>query len=319
MDYDKVALALKELLGQYERISLISHKRADGDTLGSAIALYNILKNRGKKVELCCIDKNLPPQYSFLNGFERFKQRIDYGESLIVTLDCADVSRVGFDIAQRVVVNIDHHKSNTRFGDLNIVDVDVATAAVLYRVIKRDFAICKEAAIAFYTALLSDSQNFTTTLTDARSFCMAQELIELGINPAQVAARVNKHKSLASLRLLSKAIDSLELHRDAKVAFMFLDKETLKAAGGSYSDVEGIVEYALSLATVEIAAIFVELGDIVKVSLRSKEFDISTIALFFGGGGHKNAAGFEVKDAKIREISSATLEKIKEKMEHETR
>lgn len=316
MDYTKAALAFKELLNQYERVSIISHKRPDGDTIGSAIALYHTLKNEGKKVELCCIDKDFPPQYRFLNGFERFKKSIDYSDSLIVTLDCADISRAGFDISHKDIVNIDHHKSNSGFGTLNVVSVDAATAVVLYKLIKSDFALTKEIATALYTALLSDSQNFTTTLVSAQSFRVALDLIEFGADPVQIAIKVNKYKSLSSLRLLARAIDSLQLHFDAKVGFMFLSKESLRAAGAKYSDIEGIIEYALSLATVEVAAIFVEFGDTIKVSLRSKELDISTIALFFGGGGHKNAAGFERKDAKIEAISSATLTKIKEKIEH---
>lgn len=311
MDYKKAAQSFKELINKYKRVTIISHIRPDGDTICSALALYNILKNSGIISELICKDKNLPQKYKFIKGFERYKQKIDYTDSLIVTLDCSDLSRVGFNLINKEIVNVDHHKSNTNFGTLNIVNVDVSTTVVLYKLLKEIFIINQGISEALYAGLLSDSQNFTTSLTTKDTFRVASELLEYGVNLSYVSNWVNSYNSLSHTRLISRAIDSLELLTDATVAFMYVTQEDIKATGATFSDIEGIIDIATSLATVELAVLIVELEEIIKVSLRSKNKDISELAVFFGGGGHKNAAGFEVKKSKITTLKYEILDRIK--------
>lgn len=314
MDYKRATEEFFDVVSKSGRFTLVSHKTPDGDTICSAIALYHLLKEQGKKVELCCIDSDLPMQYRFLEGFERFKQKIDYADSIVITLDCSDIQRAGFDLSGREIINIDHHKSNTHFGSYNFVSVDVATAVVLYKLIAQKFRLSLKSATAVYTGLLSDSQNFTTTLVDASTFRVALELIELGVNPPLTARYVNRYKSLAHTRLIAKTIDSLQLCCSGKVAIMQLSRDVLEAKGARSSDIDGLIDYGIALATVEIALLLVEYPQSIKVSLRSKERDVSKIAIAFGGGGHKNAAGFEVKSATIEAISQSVTEKIKEEL-----
>jgi len=127
------------------------------------------------------------------------------------------------------------------------------------------------------------------------SFKIAQELLERGLNPYEIAKNMYQRRSLANLRILGRAIDSLKLYEDAKVAVMTLSQRDMSATGAKDSDLDGLVDYALSLVTVEIAFLVVELKDSFKVSIRSKGADIVPLSIVFGGGGHKVAAGFELK------------------------
>jgi len=312
MDYKNLANEFKKLLDTHRKVTIVSHIRPDGDTVGSSLALFNSLKLMGYQVELVCMDSDLPLKLNFLDGFKRYKQKIDYNDSLIVTLDCGDISRAGFNLQGRTIVNIDHHKSNTNFGVLNIVEIEVSTTAVLYKLLKEGFAIDKSVAQPLYAGLLTDSINFTTSLVTSETFKLASELLEYGLDASYISEMINKRDSLAHTRLIARAIDSLELFNDAKVAVMLLENRDLKATGAKGSDLNGIIDFAIALVTVEVAVLIVEFDNIFKVSIRSKNVDISAIATKFGGGGHKNAGGFEVKSGKIKEIKNRILEQIKD-------
>ena len=312
MDYKDLASKFLELLDSHRKVTIISHIRPDGDTVGSATALFNSLKLMGYQAELVCQDTDLPLKLNFLDGFKRYKKSIDYNDSLIVTLDCADISRAGFDLTNRLVVNIDHHKSNTNFGALNIVEVEVSTTLVLYKLLKEGFAVDKSVATSLYAGLLTDSINFTTTLVDSKTFELASELLGYGLDVSFISEMVNKRASLAHTRLIARAIDSIELFLDAKVSVMSLTNYELKASGAKGSDLNGIIDFAIALVTVEIAILIVELDNVLKVSIRSKNEDISILATHFGGGGHKNAGGFEVKSGKIENIKNKIIEYIKD-------
>ncbi len=312
IEYKKSATEFRALLKQFDRVSILMHKRPDGDTLCSALALYESLKAEKKSVEVVCIDSDLPIKYKFLKSFSKIKKRIDFENSLIVTLDCADASRVGFDITQRVIVNIDHHKSNTYFGVINIVELEVSTTLVLYKLLQEGFVINKEIATALYAGLVSDSINFTTSLVSKDTFLQAATLLEYGVDLLTVSNYVNRYNSLAHFRAKELAMRHLELFFEGKVAFSYLDEEDFKASAARVSDIDGIIDEFIALAVVEIALLVTNFEGVVKVSMRSKNVDISEVALFFGGGGHKNAAGFEAKNSKISEVKQRLLEKIKD-------
>ena len=312
IDYSKKAKEFKALLEKFQRVTLLMHKRPDGDTLCSALALYESLKQEGFSVEVVSIDKDLPIKYKFLKDFSKIKHKIDFENSLVVTLDCADTSRVGFDINNRVIVNIDHHSSNTNFGVLNIVEIEVSTTLVLYKLLKEGFIINKDIATAIYAGLISDSINFTTSLVKKETFIYAAEIVSYGVDILEVSNYVNRYNSLGHFRAKQIAMSHLELFFDAKVAFSYLDEEDFKASGARVSDIDGIIDEFIALAVVEIAILATNFEGVLKVSMRSKNVDVSKIALKFGGGGHQNAAGFEVKSSKISKIKQQLLETIKD-------
>jgi len=314
MDYKRASTQFRELLNSYPRFTLLMHKRPDGDTIGSALALYEVLKDMGKSVEVVSFDGNLSNRFAFLKSFNKIKKRIDFDNSLIVTLDCADINRTGFDLTNKDIVNIDHHKSNTNFGILNIVSIDVSTTVVLYKLLKEGFNISKDAAEALYCGLLTDSINFTTSLVSKDTFLVAKELLEYGLDINYISNYINKHQSLAHIRAKAKAINNLELLLDARLAITTLDTQDIKETGVKIVDIDGIIDEFIALATVDIAILLTSFYGIIKASMRSKNEDVSIIAQHFGGGGHKNASGFEVKNVKIENIKLDIIEYIKDKI-----
>ncbi len=314
MDYKRASTQFRELLNSYPRFTILMHKRADGDTIGSALALYEVLKGMGKSVEVISFDGNLSNRFAFLKSFNKIKKRIDFDNSLIVTLDCADINRTGFDLTNKDIVNIDHHKSNTNFGILNIVSIDVSTTVVLYKLLKEGFNISKDVAEALYCGLLTDSINFTTSLVSKDTFLVAKELLEYGLDINYISNYINKHQSLAHIRAKAKAINNLELLLDARLAITTLDTQDIKETGVKIVDIDGIIDEFIALATVDIAILLTSFYGIIKASMRSKNEDVSIIAQHFGGGGHKNASGFEVKNVKIENIKLDIIEYIKDKI-----
>ena len=308
LDYKRSAQEFLELLSRHKRVTIISHIRPDGDTISTALALYNFLKEQNITSELVCKDLDLPKEFSFLKGFDRFKQDISYSDSLVVTVDCAVEARTRFDLSKKEVVNIDHHKDNSYYGDLNIVDIEVSSTVVLYKLLSNITTVSKDVAECIYCGLLTDSQHFTSSLTTKDTFKVASELLDLGVDLTFVSNRVKKFKSLSHVRLKSKAIDSMQLFLNGRVAIMVITRDILNKTGAKYSDVIGIIDEAIYLATVEVAVLILDYENSLKVSLRSKNEDISKVAKKFGGGGHKNASGFDIKNGTIEELKFKLLD-----------
>ena len=306
--------AAKKLIGKYENITIVTHLNPDADTIGTALGVYEILKNSKKRVEVVNYHINLPINLDFLPNFVKIKSQIDFDDSLIIACDTGSIDRLGFDLSSREIINIDHHKSNTMYGTVNVVEpMAVSASEVAYILFRDEFTITKGIATCFYTALLSDTQYFTTNNVNNDTFNIASELMSYGVNISEVVANLNQRRSLASLRILCSALDTLDLYEDAKVAFMYLSKDKLLEAGANIFDLVGIVEYGVSLATTELSILLVEQEDNIRITMRSKHIDISDIAVTFGGGGHKHAIGFEINNInKYRAIDMIKTEIKKE-------
>jgi phosphoesterase RecJ-like protein len=271
-----------------------------------------MLKEAGYRVEVANATRELPRHLDFLQGYGKIKHKMDYEDSLIISCDCGSLDRLGFDLKGREIVNIDHHPSNTRFGTLNLVrEEGVSSSEVAYRFFEPFFEIPRASTEAFYAALISDTRYFTTANVSEETFEVARELIRRGIDPGGVAQAMLQRRSLASLRILGKALESLHLYLDGQVAVMKVTREDLEATGARYDDLDGIVDYARSLVTVEVAVLIVERVGSRKVSLRSKGADVMRIAQAFGGGGHTVAAGFETSTLSTEELVDALLQQIK--------
>ncbi len=304
---------LMEYLEDFDSVTILTHLNPDADTLGTGLGIYNLLKaDRKRRIEIVNLSRDLPHYLDFLPGYARIKHQMDFEESLIISCDCGSAARLGVDITGRTVVNIDHHQSNEMYGALNIVVPGAASASqVAYRVFEAVMPINEAAATCFYAALLSDTRYFTTASVNEEIFATAKALVDLGAKPDIVAYNFTQRRSLASLRILQRALEHLHLSLDAKVASMYVSQQDIEAAGANMTDMEGVVDYARSLATVEIGIFAVELGGEIRISLRSKRVDISKLANLFGGGGHRLAAGFIVKSCEIDETIDTILEKIK--------
>jgi len=297
-----------------ECITILSHLNPDADAIGTALGIYTLLKkDKTKRVEVVNGSKFLPLHLDFLPGFGKIKHQIEYENSLVISCDCGSVDRVGFDLDGRDILNIDHHRSNTLYGSINVVMADYASSSqVAFELFKKLYTIDADTATCFYTALLSDTRYFTTTSVNKEVFDVAYALINAGAKPDVIAYHFTQRRPLSSLRVLEKALKSLTLHEEAKVAVLMVTKEDIEAAGATVPDMEGIVDYARSLVTVEIALFAMELDDGIRISLRSKNVDLSQVASAFGGGGHKVAAGFTIKERGLEESIDIILEKIQE-------
>jgi len=300
------------LISKYEKITILTHLNPDADTIGTALGIYGILKNSGKQVEVVNQGINLPRHLDFLPYFSKIKNQIDYSNSLIITCDTGSIDRVGFKLSGREILNIDHHKSNTNFGTINVVDsLAVSASEVAYGLFKNNYLMTKEVSICFYTALVADTQYFSTNNVSKKVFTLASEMIADGVNIYEVMCNVKQRRSLASVRILASSLDTLLLDKNGSLSIMYATKKKMLESGADIIDTVGIVDYGISLVTVDIAIFLIELESSVRVSIRSKNVDVSTLAIGFGGGGHKNAAGFEVENISKDELLKMIKKEIK--------
>ena len=312
LPYDEV----RQKIEAAERITVLSHINPDADALGTALGIYHLLfaNHKGKKIEVVNASKVLPRYLDFLPHFKKIKHKMDHKEGLVITCDSGSLDRLGYEVGGRELINIDHHQSNTNYGTVNIVLPKLASSSqVAYLLFKELYSIDVPASTCFYTALLSDTRYFTTSSVTAQVLDVAKALVEAGADPAFVAQNLTLRKPLSAFRVLQRALASLSLHHEASVASLYVTKEDIVASGATLADMDGIVEHAKQLATVEIACFVMELEEGLRISLRSKSVDVSKVAKAFGGGGHKVAAGFTVSYAEgvtVDQMIRSILEKI---------
>ena len=288
-------------------IVLAAHINPDGDALGSSLSMYPILKNLGKKVTIFNITKPLPKYLDFLPNFNKITNKLPKNYDLLISFDCGSFDRLGIEEKPSFLINIDHHISNTKYGDINIIDPKAASSSqVVYNLLKANGVdINKEAAICIYTALVTDTGSFQYESVNDKVFEMAADLVKSGVKPDFVAKMLFERDRLSRLRLLAKAYDTIELCCDGKVAFVEVTKEMMEITGAIKDDTDTIVNSVRAIASVEVACMLREDEEGIKISFRSKNYvDVSKIAVKYGGGGHIRAAGATI-------INEFNFEKVK--------
>jgi len=309
-----------EKIAEAKNIVLISHINPDGDALGSSLSLYTILKKLGKKVTVFNATKPLPMYLDFLPNFNKVTDKLPNNIDLMISFDCGSFDRLGIEKKPKFLINIDHHISNTNYGDINIIDPKAAsTSQVVYNCCKtNNVEIDKDSAICMYTALVTDTGSFQYESVNDKVFEMAADLVKCGVKPDFVAKMLFQRDRLSRLRLLAKAYDTIELCCAGKAAFVEVTKEMLEITGAIKEDTDTIVNSVRAIASVEIACMLREDDDGIKISLRSKNYaDVSKIAVKYGGGGHIRAAGATIKNEfdfhKVKEMLKNELkEALKE-------
>ena len=289
---------LREILKhieQRDRFLLTSHARPDGDATGSALACSQILRAMGKKADVVLHD-GVPRIYQSLPFAETVvhAERVNGDYEAAIILECDSIQRTRLEgLHDRFLINIDHHVSGRPFGNINWIDpTAVATAEMIYRLAKEaGVAISADIATCLYTAVLTDTGSFMFEGTNEHTFALARELVLAGANPALCARHIYFGHSTAKMRLLGAALSNL--HREGPLAWIWATREQMEHVGAKEEDCEGLVNYALSIQDVEVAAFFRELPDgRFRVSLRSKgQLNVAAIAERFGGGGHECASG----------------------------
>lgn len=284
---------------QRDAFLLTSHARPDGDAVGSLLALYQMLRQLGKTVRVMMSDA-VPLIYDplpYSNVIQHCPVVPEDAPQTAIILECDSIHRTRLrGLEGRFLINIDHHSSARDFADINWVDVHAsAVAEMVYRLGRAAGAqITPEMATCLYTAVLTDTGSFCYSGTNERTFELALELVRSGAKPVDIAHRVYFSNPTSKMRLLGAALSNL--HREGALAYMHISLAEMERSGGLEEDCEGIVNYALSIAGVEVALFFRELADgRYRVSLRSKgQVNVAVVAEQFGGGGHTCASGCAV-------------------------
>ncbi len=301
-------------------ILIVSHANPDGDAVSSLIALGLGLEKLNKNVVLYN-ESLIPAVYRFLPSVDRISQDLhtEMHFDTVIVLDCGDPERIGSAVqtvlADRVVINIDHHVTNTGFGDIQFVDPEAcATAELIHRLLMHlSVPIDTAIATAIYTGILTDTGSFRFSNTNLATFAICTEMVKKGVTPYNVAQCVYGTYSLERIKLLNLALDSIEISSNGKLSIMTVTREMLNMTGTQLDDADGLIHYARRIEDVKVAALIQELRNgngpsgnqnRFHVSLRSDgTVDVATIAAAYGGGGHSSAAGFSI-DATLSEVKS---------------
>jgi len=290
---------IAEIIQKGRTFLVTSHVRLDGDAVGSELALYEALKSLGKEAVVYNQDRT-PQMYAFLPDAGVIVNRLGPldGFDAVFVLDCSEIERMGEEAPRiagiRRIVNIDHHISNDRYGHLTLTDPEASsTGEMIFRLIDgMEIELTRDMAVNLYTAILTDTGAFRYSNTGPRTFAVAGRLLEKGADPAWIAQMVYETFPAVKIRLLGRALSTLEFDWQGRIGAVPVSKKMLEDAGAQWEHTEGFVEYPRSIEGVQVAAFFSEISEgLYKVSLRSKgRFSVEEVARKFGGGGHINAA-----------------------------
>ncbi|HEX3036766.1 MAG TPA: bifunctional oligoribonuclease/PAP phosphatase NrnA [Thermodesulfobacteriota bacterium] len=302
-----------------KRFLITSHENPDGDAIGSMLALGLSLEQVDK--EIVYYNKDGTPAFlKFLSGGDRVFTSLDnintdFDATFVV--DCTDTGRAGgeFEKFQNtgrcgIVIIIDHHQTTRPSADLYLLNPQASsTGMIIYSLLKalsvrlnsgRPLEIAPDIANCIYTTILVDTGSFRYSNTNEETFKVAAELLQLGVNPPEIAQALFENEPLKKIKLLGLVLPTLEITEDGQIASVFVDREMFKSTGTSRVDTDGIINLPRSIEGVEVAVLFreeepSENGTRWKVSLRSKgRVNVAQIAEKFDGGGHERAAGFSV-------------------------
>lgn len=298
------AEAVRRLKEAY-RVLITCHRNPDGDALGSELALAEMARRLGVQTVIVNRDRT-PANLSNLPGADDISVAdelpVDFPSAydLVITVECPGLDRTGFEgLTQVPILNIDHHPANPAYGVVNFLDEESPAVGEMVWLMYGEAGLVPtaEAATNLFVALSTDTGDFRYSNATSRAFRAAAEMVDVGARPAQVANWVHNHRSLASVRLLGEALQSLKIRCNGKLAVISADRGAFERAGAGPEDTEEIVNIPRSIAGVEAVAYFKQWEDgVVRVSLRSRgDVNVRAVAETFGGGGHVNAAGCAIQ------------------------
>jgi len=289
---------------KYNNFLITAHTSPEGDALGSQLGFYNLIKKLGKQATIVS-DDQLPPGYDFLPGIKhirRLGKEFKYiNFDCLVVLDCTDLKRTGrvykLKHGHQPVLNIDHHISNQIFGDVNWVNVHASSCAeMIYKLHKRlHLSLDKDTALVLYTGIMTDTGSFRYSNTSSSTFKAAAELLKFGINVAQIYRYTYENIPPLEVKLLLKFLSKIKFFGQGRIAAFQIDAESFRGKKTSMDLADQCLSFGRAIKGVEVVVLFKHnsgLKSQVRVNLRSQgRVDVNKIAAFFGGGGHKTAAG----------------------------
>ena len=309
--------AVVDALRANDRFLVTSHENPDGDSLGSLLATTLALRQLGKDAVMYLAgDAPLPREYSFMLLADLTRDLPDdLTERVLVAVDCAKADRIGpdpgFVLDARLRLDIDHHHDNSRFGDVNLIVPDASSTGELLRDVFRELGveITPEIAEPLYIALVTDTGRFQYANTTPKSLRLAAELVEAGADVHAVFQQVYESVEFAKLKLLARALERAQVLEGGRIVVSVLLRNDFSDVGAVEAYSEGIIDYLRAVEGSELAVLIREPpprrdAPVRRVSLRSSvdEIDVSAIARRFGGGGHRQAAGFS-SDLSVEEIT----------------
>jgi len=316
---ESVVAEICSAIAARQRFLITSHARPDGDSIGSQLAMAYALDLLGKQVRLVNADP-APEHYMEFPGVDRIeiaREIADNDADAVIVMESGDFARTGVrGVDGHFTINIDHHQGNTSYGDINWLDESAAACGELvFSLIQAlDVPLTAEIATHIYLAILTDTGAFHHSNITPRTFDICRQTVEAGVNPAAMARRVFDSNSFGKLKLIGALLDEMELVDGGRLAVLYLNDDILNATGTTYNDTEGLINLPLTAREIH-AVVFFKVGadGDVRVSMRSKyDVDVRSVASAYGGGGHKNAAGFTVhgpldavKAGLLRELTSA--------------
>lgn len=322
---------ISSIIQRVDSFVLMTHLHPDGDALGSLFGLADILEGMGKKV-FRYLEEPVTHLYDFLPGctlaqtdlvaLQNFVAAAK-GNVAALALDCGDCDRLGRDKMELLKVQpflvIDHHRGHREFGDFRWLDSSRSSTGEMVYELAMELGVELSSAAAFniYVAISTDTGSFRYENTSPRTLRIAADLVACGVPPEEVAGHVYDNFTLQRLRLMEQVLATLELFESDQVAFITVTNKMFEDSGAEAGDAEGFINYPRALRSVKVAVFLKETPDGgVSVSLRAKgECDVAEVAAAFGGGGHRNAAGFRFAGKGVKQVQKLVLDALSKALE----
>lgn len=291
-----------EAIAGARTLALVCHHTPDGDALGSMLALHHLAAANG-----CSVVSSWPepfvvaPHYAFLPGLDLATKPGDYpaAPDVMVSVDCGSMGRLA-ELAEPArnagqLIVIDHHASNTGYGQINVIDPDAAASAVVVRrlLARLGWPLNRDAATCLYTGVVCDTGRFQYESTTPEVFRLAAELSDFDLPIASMSRQLFEEHRLAYLRLAGTALQRAVLYPERRMVATWVTAEEMSANGVDIEETEGLIDLVRRTSEADVSCVLKESPEGVRGSLRAvSDFDVSAVARIFGGGGHRAAAGF---------------------------
>lgn len=300
----KVIRRIVDAVKPLQRVCVVGHMRPDGDCIGSQLGLALALINSGKDV-VCWNQDPVPPKLRFLDSHQIFERpRPGRSFDAVIATDSASYERLGsvreYIADRQILINIDHHASNTRYGDLNwVAPREPASGTLIFRLLKEaGWPVTQHIADCLFTAISTDTGSFQYPTTRPATYQVAGELVKRGANLGVISNQVYNSYPLSRVKLLGHVFNSFRLQHDNQIGYVWLRRDDYERTGATVEDTEGLIDHIRAIEPVVVACVFEEVEpNLTRISLRSKSeaLDVNTIAKQFGGGGHRAAAGARIE------------------------
>lgn len=310
-----------------KKIGITYHVSPDGDAVGSVLALLNGLKSLNKECYIISKD-TLSDNLKFLKNSQEITGEVVKPleeTDIVVVLDCGNLERVSANLEEftGTIINIDHHLSNDKYGDINYIDSNAAaTAEIVFELLNFigiDFQECnstvKEIGTCIYTSIVTDTGGYRHSNVTERTHKISADLKKIGVDNTFIYQNLFDNKDFNRIKVIGKALTNIQLILNGKVALLEIDKSFTEDLGVDIGDTSDIISYGLQIKGVEVTLLLKEVDDGVKASLRAKSYvDVRKIAEVFGGGGHVRASGIKIKSISMEEAKYEILNEIQKEL-----